>query len=68
MGGVTFRGEDGVFLVAGVFIKWEKISVWWRRNSNLLAWSSACGRGRIEREDRGKRERRRRGGKSGKRT
>ena len=44
LGGVTFRGEEGVFLLEGVFIKWEKISVWWRRNSNLLAWSSACGR------------------------
>ena len=59
MGGVTFRGEEGVFLLEGVFMKWEKISVWWRRNSNLLAWSSACGRGDGERKGR---EGRKRGG------
>ena len=52
LGGVTFRGEEGVFLLEGVFIKWEKISVWWRRNSNLLAWSSACGREDDERKGR----------------
>ena len=39
-------------MLEGVFIKWEKISVWWRRNSNLLAWSSACGRGDGERKGR----------------
>lgn len=40
-GGVTLRGDVGVFLLEGVFMKWEKISVCCKRKSNRFALSRA---------------------------
>ncbi len=43
LGGVTLSGDVGVLLLPPVaFIKWEKISVCWRRYSNLFPLSSSC--------------------------
>ena len=39
VGGVTLRGEDGVFFPPGMLMKWVKISVCWRRKSNRLTRS-----------------------------